>query len=477
MGISGLSILFDLLWYVLVFGAAAVVAKWMIELHWTRAHTEYVTELLDCGRLSISERCSRAKTAVASIPEWIATEFNAARRYMAGNMMSVLCLLCVAMPLLLGIAYVKFTPGPLAELIPVGCVDGSEDSELPDYVLAEYEFTEPATCYYAEYWEYGQVQAQTTVEAACCFASNDHISWHRADGHDCTAEFIPAIQTEATTTASRRSYVKIEEKIKHGILNISWAAVKYSRHPAAYNGQVHDEAATFAKNSDVFDADTLVGKYVCRKIADKCRGSHSLCTVEYPEPSTDNETASDGTEDSGERFMHTIKSISPWKVCQCDEHKKSRQMKYACRGWRPRDDGTRELTGDGFCKICARKADLEKAAAAKPAARASSGVSYDGSPASQRRLQSGVNRILTQAVAAAGGQNADGSLMNPDNMKQLIQGLLEKDIIAASTDIGMMIKDFPAMEQIIRNVATTFYNARQPVPRSVQKPMNDSSPT
>ena len=77
MGISGLSILFDLLWYVLVFGAAAVMAKWMIELHWTRAHTEYVTELLDCERLSISERCSRAKTAVASIPEWIATEFSA----------------------------------------------------------------------------------------------------------------------------------------------------------------------------------------------------------------------------------------------------------------------------------------------------------------------------------------------------------------------------------------------------------------
>ena len=58
MGISGLGILFDLLWYVLVFGAAAVMAKWMIELHWTRAHTEYVTELLDCGRLSISERCT-----------------------------------------------------------------------------------------------------------------------------------------------------------------------------------------------------------------------------------------------------------------------------------------------------------------------------------------------------------------------------------------------------------------------------------
>ena len=122
MGISGLSILFDLLWYVLVFGAAAVMAKWMIELHWTRSHTEYVTELLDSGRLSISERCSRAKTAVASIPEWIATEFNAARRYMAGNMMSVLCLLCVAGPLLLGIAYVKFTPGSLAELVPVSCV-------------------------------------------------------------------------------------------------------------------------------------------------------------------------------------------------------------------------------------------------------------------------------------------------------------------------------------------------------------------
>jgi hypothetical protein len=62
MGISGLSIMFDLLLYVLVFGAAALVAKWMIGLHWTRAHTEYVTELLDCGRLSISERCSRVKT-------------------------------------------------------------------------------------------------------------------------------------------------------------------------------------------------------------------------------------------------------------------------------------------------------------------------------------------------------------------------------------------------------------------------------
>ena len=142
--------MFDLLLYVLVFGAAALVAKWMIGLHWTRAHTEYVTELLDCGRLSISERCSRAKTAVASIPEWIATEFSAARRYMAGNMLSVLCLLCVAGPLLLGIAYVKFTPGPLAELVPVSCVDGSEDFELPDYLLAEYEFTEPAACYYAD---------------------------------------------------------------------------------------------------------------------------------------------------------------------------------------------------------------------------------------------------------------------------------------------------------------------------------------
>ena len=474
MGISGLGILFDLLWYVLVFGAAAVMAKWMIELHWTRAHTEYVTELLDCGRLSISERCSRVKTAVASIPEWIVTEFSAARRYMAGNMLSVLCLLCVAVPLLLGIAYVKFTPGPLAELIPVSCVDGSE---LPDYALAEYEFTEPASCYYEEVWEYGQVQARTTVEAVCCFASNDHINWHGANGQDCTAEFIPAIQTDATTMASRETFVKIQEKIKHGILNIPWEGVKYSRHPAAYNGEVHDEAATFAKNSDVFDADTLVGKYVCRSIFDKCAGSHSLCTVEYPEPSTNNDAASDGTEDSGERFMHTVKSISPWKVCQCDEHKKKRQMKYVCRGWRPRDDGTRELIGDGFCKICATKAEQSKAAAAKPAARASSGVSYDGSPASQRRLQSGVNGILTQAVAAAGGQNADGTLMNPGNMKHLIQGLLEKDIIAASTDIGMMIEDFPAMEQIIRNVATTFYNARQPVPRSVQKPMSDSSPT
>ena len=72
MGISGLGILFDLLWYVLVFGAAAVMAKWMIELHWTRAHTEYVTELLDCGRLSISERCSRVKTAVALWNDWLA---------------------------------------------------------------------------------------------------------------------------------------------------------------------------------------------------------------------------------------------------------------------------------------------------------------------------------------------------------------------------------------------------------------------
>ena len=52
---------------------------------------------------------------------------------MAGNMLFVLCLLCVAVPLLLGIAYVKFTPGPLAELVPVNCLDGSE---LPDYVLA-----------------------------------------------------------------------------------------------------------------------------------------------------------------------------------------------------------------------------------------------------------------------------------------------------------------------------------------------------
>ena len=348
MGISGLGILFDLLWYVLVFGAAAVMAKWMIELHWTRAHTEYVTELLDCGRLSISERCSRVKTAVASIPEWIVTEFSAARRYMAGNMLSVLCLLCVAVPLLLGIAYVKFTPGPLAELIPVSCVDGSE---LPDYALAEYEFTEPASCYYEEVWEYGQVQARTTVEAVCCFASNDHINWHGANGQDCTAEFIPAIQTDATTMASRETFVKIQEKIKHGILNIPWEGVKYSRHPAAYNGEVHDEAATFAKNSDVFDADTLVGKYVCRSIFDKCAGSHSLCTVEYPEPSTNNDAASDGTEDSGERFMHTVKSISPWKVCQCDEHKKKRQMKYVCRGWRPRDDGTRELIGESSTVI------------------------------------------------------------------------------------------------------------------------------
>jgi hypothetical protein len=77
---------------------------------------------------------------------------------------------------------------------------------------------------------------------------------------------------------------------------------------------------------------------------------------------------------SDTRFMHGIKTIPPWKVCQCDEHKKSRQVAYACRGWVRNEDGQRELSGDGFCKVCARCAK----AAAKPMARGSGAYSTRG---------------------------------------------------------------------------------------------------
>lgn len=62
--------------------------------------------------------------------------------------------------------------------------------------------------------------------------------------------------------------------------------------------------------------------------------------------------------------------------------------------------------------------------------RTSTSAPLDGTPASARREAALVKSILVKAVAAAGGQEADGSLKSPGNMARLIRGLLLQPLVA-----------------------------------------------
>jgi hypothetical protein len=62
--------------------------------------------------------------------------------------------------------------------------------------------------------------------------------------------------------------------------------------------------------------------------------------------------------------------------------------------------------------------------------RTSTSAPLDGTPASARREAALVKSILVKVVAAAGGQEADGSLKSPGNMARLIRGLLLQPLVA-----------------------------------------------
>jgi hypothetical protein len=169
------------------------------------------------------------------------------------------------------------------------------------------------------------------ASSPCCFAANPGITWHAADGSDCTPDDFIMQSDVSTTNASRHTFVACGHAVRHGILNTPWQGVTYAdqntrgQRRASINGDIFVEAACIEGNQKVFDVESLSAQRVCRKIRDMCAGNGALCPVPYVDPAP---KPNQKPQTSGPYF---VKSIKQKKVCQCDAHEKSRKVSKTIR--------------------------------------------------------------------------------------------------------------------------------------------------
>jgi hypothetical protein len=228
----------------------------------------------------------------------------------------------------------------------------------------------------------------------CYFARLHSIQWHNADGRDCTHDDFKMQSDASTAHAGRRTFVRCSPAVQHGIWNTAWQGLSYAdsnKHGcrrASYSGEIFAEAACVQGNQNIFGADSLSEQYVCRRIRDMCAGKTTICPVPYvaPAPRTAEKQPS-----SGPRY--TMPSIKQDKVCQCEDHVKTRKVSNTIRD--------PERPEYGWCPTCVRKFSRKKeAAVAKDSAelarpvRTSSAAPYDESSASRQRYDTAVQAIL-----------------------------------------------------------------------------------